>query len=133
MVFPRRFNVEYTWCVCRVFENTSRWLSLNSIIFSACKIGNKSYKIGERFIRKDCSEGCICHVNKGLGIPSCKPVCNNTSPPACPTGQQIEVFDQLVKGTNCFCSQRRCVNRKNVIFVLHQLWVIVLYPSVEAY
>ena len=100
----------------------------------ACKIGNKSYKIGERFITKDCLESCICNETNGRGIRSCEPVCNKTSSPACLTWrQQIEVFDQQVKGTNCFCSQGRCVNRKNVLFISSYLWVIVLYPSAEAY
>ena len=101
--------------------------------FLACKIANKIYKIGERFIRKDCSEGCICNETEGFGILSCEPVCNKTSPPACLTWQQIEVFDQQVKGTNCSCSQRRCVNRKNVLFILKYLWGIMLYPSAKAY
>ena len=48
--FPRRFNVEYTWCVCRVNINSVRSLNkeenIDELIVSETKLG-KSFWIGK--------------------------------------------------------------------------------------
>ena len=81
------------------------------IIFLAkCEYGNKTYGINQFFITSDCKEKCVCDGFNGTASANCSPLCNTLVSPVCRTNtQQMEVFREPVKGTNCSCLAKRCI------------------------
>lgn len=79
--------------------------------FSAkCAYENQTYDIKQTFITLDCKEKCVCDVFNGNASTNCRSLCNTPVDPVCKTNtQQLEVYQEPVKGTNCSCPAKRCI------------------------
>ena len=79
---------------------------------------NGTFKVGDTFIRDNCSERCTCFKRANFGLLSCEPLCVNKPPPVCSTYEIIKAFQLQVNKTKCFCSEKRCVKRKYCFVIL---------------
>lgn len=89
----------------------SRWTHIFRSSFSVrCREGNKTYGIGERFHKDDCSERCICLEVKSEGLPFCAKLCESEkTKKTCSTGYKKNVTKDFFPGSHCFCNQATCV------------------------
>ena len=89
------FSFEFCFCI---------------ILLAKCEYDNKTYGINQTFITFDCREKCVCDVFNGNASINCSSLCNTPADPVCIANtQQVEVYQEPVKGTNCSCSAKRCI------------------------
>ena len=80
------------------------------ILLANCEFDNKTYGINQTYITLGCKEICVCGVINGTASPNCSPLCNTPVDPVCKKNtQQVDVYQQPLKGTNCSCPAKRCI------------------------
>ena len=80
------------------------------ILLAKCEYHNKTYSINQTFITLDCKQKCVCGIfNRNVSV-NCSSLCNIPVNPVCrANSQEVEVYQEPVKGTNCSCPAKRCI------------------------
>ena len=53
---------------------------------------------------------CGCNFIDGIGVPTCKPLCQSQEDSMCnPNSQDIQEFESPLNGTTCNCTRKRCI------------------------
>ena len=80
------------------------------ILLAKCEHDNKTFGINQTFITLDCKEKCVCYLFKGNASANCSSLCNTPVDPVCRKNtQQMEVYQEPLKRTNCSCPAKRCI------------------------
>ena len=83
---------------------------LNIILSGKCEYGNKTYDIDQTLITSDCKKSCTCVFVNGVAKLNCSALCTTPEDPGCrPKTQQVEEYQQPVRGTKCSCAAKRCI------------------------
>ena len=97
------------------------------ILLARCEYVNKRYGINQTYITLGCKERCVCNFINGTASPNCSPLCKTPVNPVCQKNtQQVEVYQQPLKGSNCSCPVKRCITGVNLFrnkyfqIIIHQ-------------
>ena len=83
---------------------------LTIIISAKCEYGNKTYDINQTFITLDCTKRCACAFVNGTAKLDCSSLCTTPKDPGCRSKtQQVEEYQQPLRGTKCLCAAKRCI------------------------
>ena len=75
-----------------------------------CEDGNKTYAINQTYLTSDCKQKCKCEFINGTAIPNCSSLCAPPGDSGCSQNtQQVEEYQQPLRGTNCSCPAKRCI------------------------
>ena len=98
-----KYKVRFYWWILI-------WIIFCFILLAKCEYDNKTYGINETYIPMGCKERCVCDVINGTASPNCSYLCITPIDPVCKANtQQVEVYQQPLKGTNCSCPAKRCI------------------------
>ena len=80
------------------------------IPLAKCEYGNKTYDINQTLITLDCTQRCACAFVNGTPKLECSALCTTPEDPGCrPRTQQVEEYQQTLRGTKCSCAAKRCI------------------------
>ena len=95
---------------CTFLLISINWIFFCIILLARCEYDNQTYGIKQTFITLDCEEKCVCDVFSRNVSTSCSSLCSTPVDPVCKTNtQQVEVYQEPVKGTNCSCPAKKCI------------------------
>ena len=108
------------------------------MLLAKCEYENKTYGINQTYITLGCKERCACDVINGTASPNCSSLCNTSVNPMCKANtQQVKVYQQLLKGTNCSCPAKRCISglkllRNSFLHIFtHRMSVLKIFEIYE--
>ena len=97
------YNVRFRWWILI-------WILFSIIPLEKCKYDNKTFGISQTYITLGCKERCLCEVINGTALANCSSLCNTPVDPPCRANtQEVQEFQQNLKGTNCSCPEKRCI------------------------
>ena len=86
------------------------------IIVGQCEYESKTYDINHTYITLNCKSSCACVFVNGIAKLSCDNLCTTPKDPGCrEKTQQVEIYQELVKGSNCSCPANRCITGWNYL------------------
>ena len=80
------------------------------LIVGQCEYEGKICDINQTYITLDCKKSCIYVYANGIVEHSCNELCTIPEDPGCTENtQQVEIYQELVKGSNCSRPTKRCI------------------------